>query len=196
MNMASTFMMGRFDVIFTELFSSWNIYTTILTALLLAFLIYPYITSVEPDIHPYFLARQSIASTVRQPGESAIYRSLDRLHNWPLQGGLNIRDPEKPKWNSGRDGDLRDIWRQAVTIASSKDGKAKMISVRGRGQPLEYGIEDLTQDINIIGRHIQSQGKKRVAIYLPNSVELLVTLFGIPLQIGSPDADSSSCGFL
>lgn len=38
-------------------------------------------------------------------------------------------------------------------------------------------IEDLTRQINLIGQHIAEQGGIRIAIYLPNSVELLVALF-------------------
>lgn len=37
--------------------------------------------------------------------------------------------------------------------------------------------EDLTRQINLIGQHIAEQGGIRVAVYLPNSVELLTTLF-------------------
>lgn len=37
--------------------------------------------------------------------------------------------------------------------------------------------EDVTRQINLIGQHISQNGGTRVAIYLPNSIELLITLF-------------------
>lgn len=37
--------------------------------------------------------------------------------------------------------------------------------------------DDVTRQINLIGQHILDQGGNRVAIYLPNSVELIATLF-------------------
>lgn len=43
--------------------------------------------------------------------------------------------------------------------------------------PLTTEAEDITRQINLIGHHIAEQGGIRVAIYLPNSVEFLVTLF-------------------
>lgn len=36
---------------------------------------------------------------------------------------------------------------------------------------------EITRQINLVGQHISSQGGKKVAIYLPNSVELLAALF-------------------
>ena len=39
------------------------------------------------------------------------------------------------------------------------------------------GKEDITRQINLIGQHIAEQGGIRVAVYLPNSIELLATLF-------------------
>ena len=39
-------------------------------------------------------------------------------------------------------------------------------------------VDELSQEINIIGQDIQELGVKRVAIYLPNSVELLNSVFG------------------
>jgi hypothetical protein len=38
-------------------------------------------------------------------------------------------------------------------------------------------VDDITRQINLIGQHIEDQGGHRVAIYLPNSVELIATLF-------------------
>lgn len=38
-------------------------------------------------------------------------------------------------------------------------------------------IDDVTRQINLIGKHILDQGGARVAIYLPNSVEFMAALF-------------------
>lgn len=40
-----------------------------------------------------------------------------------------------------------------------------------------YCPDDITRQINVIGKHIADQGGIRVAIYLPNSIEFLATLF-------------------
>ena len=157
-------------------FAGWNIYTTILTIIFFVYLVYPLFLSQEPDTHPLLLARQSSASPVRQPGESAIYRSQETPHGYPLRAGLNVKDPGSPKWTSGRDGDLKDVWRTALEGDSEK--KAYVISVMGK-ETFKHKLEDLTDHINAIGKHIEKQAGKRVAIYLSNSVEFLVAFFGI-----------------
>lgn len=42
---------------------------------------------------------------------------------------------------------------------------------------LTVPVEAITRQINLIGQHILDQGGNRVAIYLPNSVEFVATLF-------------------
>lgn len=42
--------------------------------------------------------------------------------------------------------------------------------------------DDITRQINLIGQHIADQGGIRVAIYLPNSIELLTSLFACSFQ--------------
>ncbi len=44
--------------------------------------------------------------------------------------------------------------------------------------------DELSQEINIVGQEIGDLGGKRVAIYLPNSVELLNTIFGETALLG------------
>ena len=156
-----------------RLLVGWNVWSYLLAAVLLAFLFAPLFFTSEPDTHPLLLARQAATSAVRQPGESATYRSLEAPHGYPLRSGLDVRDPGAPKWTAGRDGDLRDIWREALSTQ-----KGKMLSVKGRNDPVEHSLEALTKEINAIGRHIQLWKGTRVAVYLPNSVELLATLFG------------------
>ena len=164
------------DSYIDQLFSSWNIYTTILATIFSVYLVYPLFLSQEPDTHPLLLARQSSVSPIRQPGESAIYRSQETPPGYPLRTGLNVNDPGAPKWASGRDGDLKDIWRTALKGDGEK--KAHIISVMGK-ETFKHKLEDLTEHINAIGKHIEKQAGKRVAIYLPNSVEILVAIFGI-----------------
>jgi acyl-CoA synthetase (AMP-forming)/AMP-acid ligase II len=64
-------------------------------------------------------------------------------------------------------------------------------------QQADLYVDDITRAINLIGSHIVSQGGSRVAVYLPNSVELMATLFAcsfynltaIILPYDVPEAD-------
>ncbi|PHH81684.1 hypothetical protein CDD83_3508 [Cordyceps sp. RAO-2017] len=159
----------------TGLFGQWNAYSTGLATLLVLVITYRVMSFREPDVHPMLLARQSVASTVRNEGESAVYRSLSAPHGMPLNSGLNVKDPGVSKWSPGRAGDLRDIWRKAAS--GGDDGaKGRLLTVHGSENVVEHKLDDVTRHINIIGRHIADQGGIRVAIYLPNSIELLVAL--------------------
>lgn len=176
--------MEKLDAQISQFFSGWSIYTTILAAVVVVWIAYPLLTSKELDTHPFLLARQSAASPVRQPGESAIYRSLESPHGYPLRSGLAVRDADAPKWSSGRDGDLRDVWRQAVRGAVTPEGvetgiKGKIMTVLGREQVVEHDLASLSQEINAVGQFIREHSGQRVAICLPNSVELLETIFGM-----------------
>ena len=176
-------MQGVNDYFANGLFD-WNIYTTILCVVITGYFLYPAFFGPEPDIHPLLLARQSAPSRVRQHGESATYRSLDSPHSYPLRRGLNVKDPGQPKWTAGRDGDLRDIWRRAASGPVDGDGKptgqgsAKVSVVLGKEEVITYDFGKLTAEINVVGKRLQRDGSQRVAIYLANTVELLVTLFG------------------
>ncbi|KAG9616276.1 acetyl-CoA synthetase-like protein, partial [Aureobasidium melanogenum] len=86
----------------------------------------------------------------------------------------SVRAPGAPKWTAGKDGDLRDIWREAVNSSSTT---AKILSVRGNDSPVEHDLSKLSKTINIIGSHLQKAGVQRVAIYTPNSIEYLITIF-------------------
>lgn len=176
-------VLSQVDAQLDQLFAGWNIYSTVITLLLVAFVAHFLFSRQDPDTHPLLLARQSSASHVRQPGESATYRSLESPHGYPLRSGLGVKDPGAPKWTSGRDGDLRDVWKQALKGVHGPDGqptgeKGKVLKVLGREGVIEHQFDDLTRDINIIGQHLRQHGGGRVAIYLPNSVEFLVTFFG------------------
>jgi hypothetical protein len=172
--------MWHFDEGVTGLFGQWNAYTSFMVTVLLGIVSYALFNRQDPDTHPMLLARQATGSPVRQEGESAIYRSHASPHGMPLNSGLGVRDPGASKWSRGRDGDLRDIWRRAVSGAPEGEGPpgtGRLLTVMGTERVIEHDLASVTRQINLIGQHLLDQGANRVAIYLPNSVELLATLF-------------------
>ena len=176
-------LIQQLDFQIEKLLSGWNIYSTIIAVTLVTYLLYPIFFTPEPDTHPMLLADQATASQIRYPGESAIFRSSETPHGYPLKTGLNVKEPGSPKWASGRDGDIRDIWRQALKNPIGPDEKeigspGKILTVLGKEEIIEYNFSGLTREINAVGSFINSHAGSRVAIYLPNSVEFLVTLFG------------------
>ncbi|KAK4137659.1 acetyl-CoA synthetase-like protein [Trichocladium antarcticum] len=174
-------LLVSFDDGVSGLFGQWNLWTSLIVTALAGFLAYHIATRQDPDTHPFLLARQSQAAPVRQPGESPLYRSQGAPHGMPLNPGLNVKDPGASKWARGRDGDLRDIWRQAVAGVQedgpTRGATGRVLTVLGAQNVEEHCLDDITRQINLIGQHIVGQGGQRVAIYLPNSVELIVTLF-------------------
>ena len=161
-----------------SLFADWNIYSTLLLSAFIAYLIIPLFIGSEPDTHPLLLARQASPSPVRQSGESAVYRAIDIPYGFPLRTGLRVKDEGASKWSAGRDGDLRDIWREAAKPRAPTEKPSQILSVKGKDEPISHNIETLSKEINTVGKHIQNLGAKKVAIYLPNSVEFIVVLFG------------------
>ena len=171
-------VLQRLDAQLDQFIAGWNIYTVLLGVAIISYLLYPLFFAQDPDTHPLLLARQASASYIRQPGESPIYRSLDAPQGSPLRSGLDVKDPEAPKWTSGRDGDLRDVWLQALKGRTDKDAEPlRIISVMGQ-QTTEHNPRELMRDINIIGRVLEQTGAQRIAVYLPNSIEFLVAFFG------------------
>nr|OQO18861.1 hypothetical protein B0A51_14527 [Rachicladosporium sp. CCFEE 5018] len=177
-------ILERLDQQISEAFSQWNLLTTLLALAIAGFIAYPFLFSEEPDTHPLLLARQSVASPVRRKSESAVYRAPEIPHGYPLKSGLNVRDEGEPKWKSGRDGDLRDIWREVMrggkTDADGKEVPAGLImSVFGKDEPEEHDLEQLNWQIDVMGRWLSGRkgACKRVATYLPNSVEYLIAIF-------------------
>ncbi|EXJ93488.1 hypothetical protein A1O1_01880 [Capronia coronata CBS 617.96] len=172
----------RIDAAIAEFFSSWDIFTTILVIVLAAVLIYPLLTGRDPDTHPFLLARQAQIARVRQPGQSAVYRSIDIPHGFPLRAGLGVKDPGAPRWTAGRPGDLRDIWRAAVRGPVKDDGtptgdQGKILTILGREKVVEHALDDLTLGINVIGQYVKRNNGQSVAVCLSNSVELLSAIF-------------------
>jgi len=182
--MTAEITIERIDAAIADFFSSWNIYTTILATVLVAVLAYVLLTNREPDVHPFLLARQSHIAPIRHPGESAVYRAVDVPHGYPLRAGLGVKDPGAPKWSTGRNGDLRDIWRQAVRGPVNEDGssagpRGTIVTVLGREKVVEHSLDDVSLQINVIGTYLQQAGLKTVAICLSNSVEFLASIFGM-----------------
>lgn len=166
----------------TKALSEWNIYTTWIAGGLIAVVSLSLLLSKEPDAHPYLLARQATRSPVRQSGESAAYRSSETPYGFPLRSGLNVRDPNAPKWTGGRRGDLRDIWRTAVRGAINENGsllgkQGKVCTVLGRNV-VEHSLDSITQDMNVVGKYLSDAKAMTVAICLTDSVELLTAIFG------------------
>jgi hypothetical protein len=174
-------LMLQLDEGVTGLFGQWNAYSTLIVCLLSGFITFQVLTRREPDTHPFLLARQARGSPVRQENESPVYRSLAAPHGMPLNSGLNVKEPGASKWARGRDGDLRDIWRQVVAGVQedgpTKGAKGRILTVLGTEHVTEHSLDTITRQINLIGQHILDQGGNRVGIYLPNSVELMATLF-------------------
>lgn len=163
--------------------SSWNLYTTLIVLVITALVAYPIVFPAEPDTHPLLLARQSVPSPVRNKGQSAAYRASDTPHGYPLRTGLNVKDPAAPRWASGKDGDLRDVWRETAKAGGvAQDGKqiprGLIMTILGREETIEREIEDLTKEIIVLGKHMKGFGVKKVAIYLPNNIEYLLAVFG------------------
>ena len=182
--MAEASLAERLDVAIADFFSSWNIWSTILTLALIAFLVYPLLTGQDPDTHPFLLARQAQIAPIRQQGESAVYRAIDIPHGYPLRAGLGVKDPGAPKWSAGRPGDLRDVWRTAVRGPVNEEGnptgqKGKIVTVLGREKVIEHGFDELTLGINVIGQYVKRNNGQSVAVCLSNSTELLSAIFGM-----------------
>lgn len=180
---AETSGLEKLDALLADLLADWNIYSTLIAGAIAVLAGYSLLLSFrEPDVHPYLLARQATEAPVRQPGESAALRNLETPHGFPLRTGLNVKDPDAPKWTGGRNGDLRDIWRAAVRgsvgdndTAAGKRGK--IYTVLGKNLE-EHDLDDITQEINIIGKHINESQANKVVVALSDSVELLAAIFG------------------
>ena len=170
------------DAVLLDLIQQWRFSTTIIATLLFFYFAYPWLTWKDPDVHPFLLARQASPSPIRQPGQSAVYRSIEIPYGYPLRAGLGVKDPGAPKWSSGRNGDIRDMWRQAARGPMKDDGtpsgpNGNFYTVLGREKVVERDYGSVTQEINVIGKHIQEAGGKKVAICLSNSIELLAGVF-------------------
>ncbi|KAL1957020.1 hypothetical protein VTO42DRAFT_6397 [Malbranchea cinnamomea] len=178
---SETSSLAKLDAALADLLAGWNVYSTALATLIVAYAGYSVFFSDDPDAHPYLLARQAIEAPIRQPGESATFRASDVPHGYPLKSGLNVKDPGTPKWSAGRDGDLRDIWRAAVRGELKEDGtpsgnRGKIYSVLG-DNVVEHNLDDISREINVLGQYIRDSKAQTAAICLSDSVEFLVSIF-------------------
>lgn len=138
-------MMLKIDETVTSLLGQWDIYSTCITIAILIFFLYQALTGRDPDIHPLLLERQAQSSPVRNPGESAIFRSYSTPHGMELNSGLNVKDPGESKWARGRDGDLRDVWKRIVnghvdSTGKAVSGKGRIMTVLGPGKVIEHDL--------------------------------------------------------
>ncbi|KAF2728177.1 acetyl-CoA synthetase-like protein [Polyplosphaeria fusca] len=180
----------QLDSLIADLLAGWNIYTTLLLGATAGFVAWVIYEAQDADTHPLLLARQAQASYVRQPGESAAYRSPEVPHGYVLRSGLGVKVPGAPLYSAGKNGDLRDIWRRvtgeipleknvphAPASTTAGPGTATIMTVFGSEGATEHSIAELTKEISVIGQHLKDHGAKKVALYLPNSVEFLAALF-------------------
>lgn len=85
-------------------------------------------------------------------------------------------------YSAGKDGDLRDIWRRItgeipLERGATSSGTATLMTVFGKEGVSEHRIDGISKEIAVVGKHLKDHGAKRVAIYLPNSVEFLAAVF-------------------
>ncbi|KKA27735.1 hypothetical protein TD95_001295, partial [Thielaviopsis punctulata] len=158
-----------------DAFDQWSLTSSLLTIFLFGLLLAGTIWAYESELHPMQLARQSMRSEMRHPGQSAIYRAAAQGFNG-LVKGLNVVEDGAPKFSHGRDGDLRDVWRKFAK-GNDKGEKSVITTVLGLEKKVTHDVDSLTRQIALIGDHIAKNGGIRVAVYLPNSIELLLTVF-------------------
>ncbi|KAJ4311814.1 hypothetical protein N0V94_007756 [Neodidymelliopsis sp. IMI 364377] len=175
-------LLEQLDGAISDLFQGWNAYSTLLLVGLVGFVGWIVANNADADTHPLLLARQAQASYVRQPRESAVFRSPETPHGYPLRTGLAVKPPGAPMYSAGKDGDLRDIWRRVtgeipLEKKASSSGTATILTVLGKEEISEHSIAGISKEIAIIGKHLQEHKAKRVAVYLPNSLEFLAVLF-------------------
>lgn len=195
----------RSDQALADLFSQWGLITSLLALLVLILASYPLLYPDEPDTHPLLLARQAQPAPIRKKNESAAYRSPEVVYGNPLRSGLNVKSAGAPRWANGKDGDLRDVWREVQKGGKvGEDGKevpkGAIMTIHGKEDVVEHDIEGWSKEINVIGKHLKDAGVKKVAIYLPNGVEYLSTIFGMAAFIGFDNGypvltDNLACAF-
>jgi acyl-CoA synthetase (AMP-forming)/AMP-acid ligase II len=103
-------------------------------------------------------------------------------HADPLRTGLAVKPAGAPMYSAGKDGDLRDIWRRVIgeiplERGATSSGSATIMTVYGTESISEHKLDGISKEIAIIGNHLKEHGAKRVAIYQPNSIEFLASLF-------------------
>lgn len=77
-------LVEQLDEAISDLFQGWNVFSTVLLVAILGFVGWVVANNADADTHPLLLARQAQASYVRQPGESAVFRSPETPHGCML----------------------------------------------------------------------------------------------------------------
>jgi acyl-CoA synthetase (AMP-forming)/AMP-acid ligase II len=72
--------------------------------------------------------------------------------------------------------------KSPVGNAPAQNVEQKILTVMGKEEIIDHKISDVTKEIVVVGDHIKKHGGKRVALYLPNSMEFLTTVFGMLLR--------------
>jgi hypothetical protein len=78
----------QLDSAIADLLAGWNVYTGVLLVAILGFIGFVVYDTQDADTHPLLLARQAQAAYIRQPGESAAFRSPETPHGCTIS--LNI----------------------------------------------------------------------------------------------------------
>lgn len=73
-------LLEQLDGAIADVFGGWNVYSSLLLVAMVGFVGWAVATNADADTHPLLLARQAQASYVRQPGESAVFRSPETPH--------------------------------------------------------------------------------------------------------------------
>jgi hypothetical protein len=73
-------LIQQLDDLLGDLFKGWNTTSSVLLVLITTVVAWIILEAQDADTHPLILARQAQASLVRQPGESATFRSPEVQH--------------------------------------------------------------------------------------------------------------------
>lgn len=84
-------LLEQLDGSISALLAGWNVYTSLIAFSILGFVGWVIFDTADADTHPLLLARQAQASYVRQPGESAVFRSPETPHGCVYH--LDVHDP-------------------------------------------------------------------------------------------------------
>lgn len=146
-----------------------DILSFILLALIVFLLVIPVLFPSDPDTFPFILNNQSQPSKVRHPKESSVYRHRDQPHGYPLVTGLALRKG----YEAPRDGDLRDVWELALQ-------KSVTLGIVRGGRCVYEKLEDRKDELHKLGKGLKELAGEggKVATYLPNTIEHLLTTFG------------------
>lgn len=179
-------ILEQLDAQLASLLYDWSFTTTILALVIAAFVAYPIIYPSDPDTHPLLLARQSAINPIRNKYESSVYRSPEVPADTPLRSGLGVKDASAPRWAPGKDGDVRDVWREVMKGGKDDVPKGRILTILGREEVVEHEVDTLTAEIAVMGQHMKDAGVKRIAIYLPNCAEYLMAVFACSFYGLSP----------